>query len=81
MAEIVVLTAGAYLAIGVGFAVAFVAIGAASVDPSARGATLGFKLAVFPGAALLWPLLARRWTLGQGPPLEDTPHKRQVARR
>ena len=81
MADTILLIAGAYLALGALFALAFVAVGAARIDPSARGATLGFRVMVFPGAALLWPLLAVRWLRGAGPPIEDTPHKRQAARR
>lgn len=81
MAETLLLIAGAYLALGALFALAFVAFGAARIDPGARGATLGFRVVLLPGAALLWPLLALRWLRGQGPPVEDTPHKRRAAPR
>ena len=51
----------AYLAAGLPFAAAFVCAGAPRIDPQARGAPWGFRLAIFPGAVVLWPLLARRW--------------------
>jgi hypothetical protein len=50
-----------YLALGFVFAVLFVSRGAATIDPSARAGTIGFKLLIFPGVVSLWPLLARRW--------------------
>ena len=51
----------AYLALGVVFALAFVARGAARLDPDADGATWGFKVLILPGTAALWPLLLVRW--------------------
>ena len=53
--------AGAYVAAGVVFAVAFVGWGVQQVDPAAKGAPLGFRLLILPGSAALWPLLLRRW--------------------
>ena len=52
-----------YAVLGCVFAVAFALRGARAVDPVAQHATAGFRLLVLPGAALLWPLLARRWWL------------------
>ncbi|MEM9803152.1 MAG: hypothetical protein AAGA20_22730 [Planctomycetota bacterium] len=69
---------GAYLAVGFVFAIAFSLFGAARIDPDARGATIGFRILVVPGATLLWPLLARRWITGAPPPEERTPHKRAI---
>jgi len=50
-----------YLGIGVLFALAFVARGAAAIDPAARAGSLGFRVLILPGAAAFWPLLARMW--------------------
>lgn len=61
MIEFIVETAWLYLLAGGAFALPFAWRGAAAVDPVARHATLGFRLLVMPGAALLWPLLAVRW--------------------
>lgn len=55
------LVAGAYLVAGLLFALAFVFRGAGVIDPAARGAPLGFRAVILPGAALLWPLLALKW--------------------
>ncbi len=61
VAHLLQLIATAYVGIGVAFAIAFAARGVAVVDPAARGAPLGFKLLLIPGAAALWPLLGVRW--------------------
>jgi hypothetical protein len=52
--------AKAYLIVGVAFAVWFGARGAGRLDPAATGSTLGFRLLLLPGAALLWPYLVFR---------------------
>ncbi len=67
--------AAAYLAVGLVFAVAFVTRGAGRVDPVAAHGTWGFRLAILPGCAALWPLLARRWARGERAPVERTPHR------
>ena len=69
-----------YAAVGLCFAVAFAAAGAARIDPNAHGASLGFRLVVLPGATALWPLLLRRWLRGAPPPLERNAHRRAAAR-
>jgi hypothetical protein len=66
VAEWFVRMLGAYAAVGSLFAVAFVARGIHRADPVAKGAPLGFRLIVLPGAAALWPLLAVRWAKGMG---------------
>jgi len=80
--EILVTAAGVYLALGFLFAIPFAWVGSAKVDPDARGASWGFRLLVIPGAALLWPLMAKRWATAaqppEGPPAERTPHKRAI---
>lgn len=64
-----------YLGVGVVFAIAFVFKGVGKVDPAAREGTLGFRLLILPGTAALWPILARRWLAGEGPPEERNPHR------
>ena len=66
---------GIYLGVGLVFAVAFVWRGVGTIDPAARGGTAGFRLLIIPGAAALWPILARRWLRGEGPPVERNPHR------
>ena len=47
--------------LGLVFALAFVSVGIATVDPVARGATIGFRLMILPGVTALWPLFLKRW--------------------
>lgn len=61
VAELVVNVLGIYAAIGALFGIAFVIAGIGRIDPVAKDSTLGFRLIVLPGAALLWPLLLKRW--------------------
>jgi hypothetical protein len=60
-AEIILLVAGLYTAIGAVFGVAFVAVGAARVDHAAAGSPWSFRLLIWPGAAALWPLMLAKW--------------------
>jgi len=50
-----------YLALGILFALAFVAIGIGRVDPVAKDSSVGFRLIIFPGVVALWPWLLKRW--------------------
>ncbi|HZR84944.1 MAG TPA: hypothetical protein VFD92_27865 [Candidatus Binatia bacterium] len=71
IAEAVVGIAGIYLGAGLVFALAFVALGVGRIDPAASRASIGFRIVILPGCALLWPLLARRWLSGSGMPPEE----------
>ena len=68
---------GAYLALGLLFAIAFVSKGVTKIDPTARsGASIGFRILIFPGAVVFWPLLAKRWFGGMTePPSEKSAHR------
>lgn len=61
LAQIILLIAAAYAALGVLFAVPFVTLGVARIDPAARAAPIAFRLLILSGVAALWPLLLRRW--------------------
>jgi hypothetical protein len=65
-AEIFVNLLGAYAAVGLLFAIGFVARGIKRIDPVANGSTIGFRLMVLPGSAALWPLLLRSWIRNKG---------------
>ena len=52
--------AGAYLALGLLFAVPFAARWVGRLDPAARAGSAGFRLLIVPGAVLLWPALLTR---------------------
>lgn len=81
LATALVAAVGVYLAIGVAFAVAFVTRGVGRIDPAAREGSWGFRLAILPGTAALWPLLARRWARGGAPPEERNAHRDAAHRR
>ena len=50
-----------YIAAGVAIGFAFVLFGATCVFPHPVTVTLGARILLLPGAALLWPLVLRRW--------------------
>jgi hypothetical protein len=52
---------GGYGLFGLVFALAFVARGAARIDPAAQDMPLPARLLLIPGAALLWPLMLAKW--------------------
>jgi hypothetical protein len=65
-----------YFAVGLLVAAAFVWRKVNRIDPDARGATWGFRLAIVPGVAALWPWIVRRKAVGDDPePRERTPHR------
>lgn len=66
IAQAIVWVLGAYFAAGVLFAVAFAWRGAGVLDLGARNGSLGFRLAILPGGAAFWPLLAARWMRAAG---------------
>ena len=61
MAETVLAIVGIYLALGALFAIAFVIRGCSAIDPTAKGAGVGFRMLIFPASAALWPLLLTKW--------------------
>lgn len=66
-----------YLACGLVFALPFAWVGAGRIDPHAAKGTWGFRLLIIPGATALWPVLLRRWLVGNHqPPEQDDPHRR-----
>jgi len=54
----------AYAGLGIAFAILFATVGVQRVDPVAKGAGVGFRLLILPGAAALWPVLLVRWARG-----------------
>lgn len=75
-ARIVAVVLAAYAGIGVVFAAAFVARGAARIDHGANDAPLGFRVLIFPASAALWPLLLLRMRRADGAaPEERSAHR------
>jgi hypothetical protein len=66
VAQIILTVALAYSACGLLLAVPFVTFGVGRLDEAARGAPLGFRLLILPGAVALWPLIAVRWLRAGG---------------
>jgi hypothetical protein len=60
-AQVALWMAFAYLACGLAVGAPFVVLGAGRIDESARGASWGFRLAILPGAAALWPWVLMKW--------------------
>jgi len=54
----------------------FALVAAPRLDPAARGASLGFRLLIWPAAAALWPQVLVRLVRRSPPPLENTAHRR-----
>lgn len=65
----------AYFIIGAVFALLFVTVGISRFDPATRGASIGFRVLIAPGAMALWPVLVRRWMAGRLPQ-EQNAHRR-----
>ena len=81
LAETLITAVGAYLCLGVLFALLFLIFGVSRIDPRARGGSVGYRLLVLPGVAALGPYLAWRWIRGKGPPQERTAHRLAAARK
>ncbi|MFN8603434.1 MAG: hypothetical protein U0842_23420 [Candidatus Binatia bacterium] len=64
LAQALLAAAGIYLGAGCAFAAWFVVAGVGRIDPAAASAGAGFRVLLVPGAAALWPLLARRLRAG-----------------
>jgi len=67
-ASIILTMAALYGAAGLAVALGFVTIGLARVMPHAGPVTLGARVLILPGTALLWPWVLRRWLAGEGNP-------------
>lgn len=58
------------------FGLGFVLRGAGRIDPVAQKVGWGFRLIIFPGSMLLWPLLAWRYLKRVDfPPIESNAHR------
>lgn len=59
-AQLLVNVIGAYAAAGAVFAVLFLWRWVGRLDPAAAHATWGFRVLVFPGVVIFWPLFVSR---------------------
>lgn len=60
-AQVLITIAGVYALVGLVFALVFLPFGARRIDPAARGAAWGFYVLIFPGTAVLWPVVLAKW--------------------
>lgn len=67
---------GAYVTLGLLFAIPFVLRGVQKIDPVAENGTWGFRLIILPAVVALWPVMLRRWLTGAPPPAERNAHRR-----
>lgn len=79
--EFLVNVAAVYAAAGLIFAAVFVFAGVGRIDPAAKGAPLGFRLLIIPGAVALWPWLLKRWIGAQQPSVESNAHRLRAKER
>lgn len=76
LAQFLLAAVTVFITLGLLFASWFVTWGVARLDPSARGAGLGFRLLIFPGVVAWWPWLVWRWWRGAtAPPVERNAHR------
>ncbi len=76
VAEIIVYTVFAYLAIGVLFAVYFSFFAVKKFDEAAKDAGVGFSLVIFSGVAAFWIYFAWRLMRGKKRPVEKNAHRK-----
>jgi hypothetical protein len=80
-AEALVNAAVIYAVSGAVFAAAFLWRWVGRLDPAARHATWGFRVLIFPGVVLFWPLFLLRLARGaSAPPDEWTAHRARSRR-
>ena len=78
IAQILVYTVLAYLAVGFLFAFYFVFAKLRKFDPAAKEAGNGFRLIIFFGSIPFWPLLAYRMKKGNEGLVESNAHRNAV---
>lgn len=73
--ELIIKAVRAYLFTGAIFSAFFVIFGIHRLDPGARGWTIGFRIMIFPGLCVFYPLFAIRWLRGKTKPTERNAHR------
>ena len=68
-ANLLVTGLGLYALIGAVFALYFVSLGVARIDPAARTMPLQARLLIFPGVLALWPLMLVKFITQKEPPV------------
>lgn len=60
--ELILITLAAYLGLGIIIACLYLIKAIHKVDQTAISTSLGFKLIIFPGLAMLWPIMLMKWS-------------------
>jgi hypothetical protein len=61
LVEILFLIIAIYLLLGFVFGLAFMAKGITKIDEAAKGSSISFRIIIFPGMMVFWPVLLRKW--------------------
>ena len=59
--SLILLVLAIYFCCGFVFALAFIFKGVQVVDKGAHESGIGFRIIIFPGTLVLWPLLLNKW--------------------
>ena len=78
LAQIIVYTTLAYLAIGFLFSIYFSFFAVKKFDEAAKDAGIGFRLIIFFGVVAFWALLAWRMFRGEKIPVEKNAHRKMA---
>ena len=73
--ELIIKAIRAYVFAGFIFTIPFLIFGIKRVDPDATGWAIGFRLLIFPGLCVFWPLFALRLLKGKRSPTERNAHR------
>ena len=68
-ANLVLMSIGIYIGIGVLFGLVFISFGAGKIDPAAKTMPLRARLLILPGVAALWPIMLVKWFTQKEPPV------------
>jgi hypothetical protein len=61
LAALALYASALYAALGICVALAFVVLGVTRILPQPATVTIPARVLLFPGAVVLWPMVARRW--------------------
>lgn len=78
--QVLVFAITLYSIIGFLFSCIYIMFGLEESDPSAKGSAPLFKLFIFPGLTIFWPLFAIRWIIGVKRPVQERNAHRVAAK-
>ncbi len=69
LVDIILVIVAVYLLAGLVFAIPFVIKGVTKIDEGAHGSKWGFRIIIFPGVIVFWPILLKKWMKGPDRPV------------